>query len=129
MRDLFVGYSEAALLGPTEGRVQRDAFDGEGKRGSAAGSCDVRQAEGEAFLYIHEFLSQILSANRNSVRLAAQSKRTAGLINYRRGKIQAFDRLGLERIVRMVRDLESAFRRLPHSDVHRDPEPQQSRRD
>jgi hypothetical protein len=35
--------------------------------------------------------------NRKSVTLAAQSMQAAGLISYRRGKIQVLDRPGLER--------------------------------
>jgi Crp-like helix-turn-helix domain len=41
-------------------------------------------------------LSHMLGANRKSVTLAAQSMQTAGLISYRRGKIQILDRPGLE---------------------------------
>jgi hypothetical protein len=55
------------------------------------------RAEGEALPYTHEFLSQILGANRKSVTLAAQSMQTAGLISYRRGAIQVLDRPGLEK--------------------------------
>jgi hypothetical protein len=53
--------------------------------------------EGEVLTYTHEFLSHMLGANRKSVTLAAQSMQTAGLISYRRGKIQILDRPGLER--------------------------------
>jgi hypothetical protein len=39
----------------------------------------------------------MLGANRKSVTLAAQSMQAAGLITYRRGKIQVVDRAGLEK--------------------------------
>jgi hypothetical protein len=55
------------------------------------------RAEGEFLAYTHEFLSHMLGANRKSVTLAAQSMQAAGLISYRRGKIQIVDRPGLER--------------------------------
>jgi hypothetical protein len=50
----------------------------------------------EALPYTHEFLSHMLGANRKSVTLAAQSMQQAGLISYRRGKMQVLDRAGLE---------------------------------
>jgi len=55
------------------------------------------RAEGEALPYTHEFLSEMLGANRKSVTMAAQALQTAGLISYRRGKIQIVDRAGLEK--------------------------------
>jgi Crp-like helix-turn-helix domain len=39
----------------------------------------------------------MLGANRKSVTLAALSMQAAGLISYRRGKIQILDRPGLEK--------------------------------
>jgi hypothetical protein len=54
-------------------------------------------ARGEDLPYTHEFLSQMLGANRKSVTLAAQAMQTAGLISYRRGKIKILDRAGLEK--------------------------------
>jgi hypothetical protein len=55
------------------------------------------RAEGKSALpYTHEFLANMLGANRKSVTLAAQSMQAAGLINYHRGKIQVLDRPGLE---------------------------------
>jgi hypothetical protein len=39
----------------------------------------------------------MLGANRKSVTMAAQALQTAGLISYRRGKIQIVDRAGLEK--------------------------------
>jgi len=54
------------------------------------------RAEGESLSYTHEFLSNILGANRKSVTLVAQSMQATGLIEYRRGTIQVLDRLALE---------------------------------
>jgi hypothetical protein len=51
------------------------------------------RAEGETLPYAHEFLSQILGANRKSVTLAAQA---TGLISYHRSAIQVLDRTSLE---------------------------------
>jgi hypothetical protein len=58
---------------------------------------DARPGGSEALPYTHEFLSNMLGANRKSVTLAAQSMQTAGLISYRRGTIQILDRAGLEK--------------------------------
>jgi hypothetical protein len=55
------------------------------------------RAEGESLAYTHEFLANILGANRKSVTLAAQSMQAAGLIGYHRGTIQIVDRIGLEK--------------------------------
>ena len=96
VRDLFVSYSETLLS-----QVQQTA------------ACNARhtteqrmcrwllmmhdRAEGESLPYTHEFLSQILGANRKSVTLAAQAMQTAGLIRYRRATIQVLDRAALEK--------------------------------
>jgi CRP-like cAMP-binding protein len=54
------------------------------------------RAEGENLTYTHEFLAQIMGANRTSVTLAARSLQNQGLISYRRGLMQVRDRAGLE---------------------------------
>jgi CRP-like cAMP-binding protein len=103
VRDLFVSYSETLLS-----QVQQTV------------ACNAR-AEGEALPYTHEFLSHMLGANRKSVTLAAQSLQTAGLISYRRGKIQVIDRAGLEKAscecYAIVRDRFDAFLTPPSSAV------------
>ncbi|MGC2643862.1 MAG: helix-turn-helix domain-containing protein, partial [Pseudolabrys sp.] len=53
------------------------------------------RAEGGALAYTHEFLANILGANRKSVTLAAQSMQNAGLISYRRGTIQVLSSCGM----------------------------------
>jgi CRP-like cAMP-binding protein len=54
------------------------------------------RAESEDLVYTHEFLAAMMGVNRRSVTLSAQALQTAGLINYRRGKMQVLDRPGLE---------------------------------
>jgi hypothetical protein len=54
------------------------------------------RAETEVLSYTHEFLANMLGANRKTVTLAAQDMQAAGLIDYRQGKIQIVDRPGLE---------------------------------
>ena len=67
------------------------------------------RAEGEPLPYTHEFLSQMLGANRKSVTMAAQALQTAGLISYRRGN-DPDRRSGRTRegVVRMLRHRQGA---------------------
>jgi CRP-like cAMP-binding protein len=55
------------------------------------------RAETEELSYTHEVLAHMLGADRKSVTLAAQTMQAAGLIGYRRGKIEIVDRPGLEK--------------------------------
>ena len=55
------------------------------------------RAEGKALTYTHDFLAQMLGANRTSVTLAAQSLQNAGLISYHRGLTHVKDRARLEK--------------------------------
>ena len=80
------------------------------------------RAEGEALPYTHEFLSEMLGANRKSVTMAAQALQSAGLISYRRGQIQIVDRVGLEQgILRMLRHRQGAVRCIPDAALDRGP--------
>jgi CRP-like cAMP-binding protein len=95
VRDLFVSYSET-LLSQVQQSVACNAMHTTEERICRWLLMMLDRAEGEALPYTHEFLSHMLGANRKSVTLAAQSLQTAGLISYRRGKIQVLDRPGLE---------------------------------
>src|SRR6202049_3666715 len=96
VRDLFVSYSET-LLSQVQQSVACNAMHTTEERICRWLLMMLDRAEGEALPYTHEFLSHMLGANRKSVTLAAQSLQTAGLISYRRGKIQVLDRPGLEK--------------------------------
>ncbi|MBR0974660.1 MULTISPECIES: Crp/Fnr family transcriptional regulator [Bradyrhizobium] len=96
VRDLFVSYSET-LLSQVQQTVACNAMHSTEERMCRWLLMMHDRAEGEALPYTHEFLSQILGANRKSVTLAAQSMQAAGLISYRRGTIQVLDRPGLEK--------------------------------
>jgi DNA-binding transcriptional regulator YhcF (GntR family) len=95
VRDLFVSYSETLLS-----QVQQTAAC------NAVHSTEERmcrwllmmhdRAEGESLHYTHEFLANMLGANRTSITLAARSMQEAGLIQYSRGLIRIIDRDGLE---------------------------------
>ncbi len=63
----------------------------------------------------------MMGVNRKSVTLAAQQMHAAGLIDYRRGKMQVLDRLGLERAscecYIVVKEHFDAFLQLPATAV------------
>jgi len=52
---------------------------------------------GDELALTHEYLATMLGARRAGVSEAAESLRSAGLIDYRRGKLTIVDRAGLER--------------------------------
>src|ERR1700728_3344503 len=95
VRDLFVSDSET-LLSQVQQTVACNAMHTTEERMCRWLLMMHDRAEGEALPYTHEFLSNMLGANRTSVTLAAQSLQTAGLISYHRGKIRVVDRGGLE---------------------------------
>jgi CRP-like cAMP-binding protein len=95
VRDLFVSYSET-LLSQVQQTVACNAIHTMEERICRWLLMMHDRAGGEALPYTHEFLSHMLGANRKSVTLAAQSMQAAGLISYRRGRIQVIDRRGLE---------------------------------
>ena len=53
--------------------------------------------DSDMFVLTHEFLSQMLGAERPSVTLAAGALQKRGLITYRRGSVRIKDRAGLEK--------------------------------
>jgi CRP-like cAMP-binding protein len=96
VRDLFVSYSET-LLSQVQQTVACNAMHSTEEKICRWLLMMHDRAEGEVLAYTHEFLSHMLGANRKSVTLAAQSMQAAGLISYRRGRIQILDRPGLEK--------------------------------
>ena len=96
VRDLFVSYSET-LLSQVQQTVACNAMHTTEERMCRWLLMMHDRANGEALPYTHEFLSHMLGTNRKSVTLAALSMQSAGLISYRRGRIQVLDRPGLEK--------------------------------
>src|SRR5471032_2553562 len=96
VRNLFVSYSETQLS-QVQQTVACNAMHTTEQKLCRWLLMMHDRAEGEALQYTHEFLSHMLGANRKSVTLAAQSMQAAGLISYRRGRIQVLDRPGLEK--------------------------------
>jgi CRP-like cAMP-binding protein len=96
VRDLFVSYSET-LLSQVQQTVACNALHTTEERVCRWLLMMHDRSEGELLTYTHEFLADILGVNRKSITLAAQVIQAAGLINYRRGKMQVLDRPGLER--------------------------------
>src|SRR5580693_3215932 len=123
VRDLFVSYSET-LLSQVQQTVACNAMHTTEERICRWLLMMHDRAEGEALPYTHEFLSHMLGANRKSVTLAAQSLQTAGLISYRRGKMQVLDRPGLEKAscecYAIVRERFDAFLTPPLAAVQGD---------
>lgn len=95
VRDLFVSYSET-LLSQVQQTVACNAMHSMEEKMCRWLLMMHDRAEGKVLTYTHEFLSNMLGANRKSVTLAAQSMQSAGLISYHRGKMQIVDRPGLE---------------------------------
>ena len=120
VRNLFVSYSET-LLSQVQQTVACNAMHTTEERMSRWLLMMHDRADGEALTYTHEFLANILGANRKSVTLAAQSMQTAGLISYRRGTIQVLDRQGLEKAscecYAIVRERFDAFLKPPATAV------------
>jgi CRP-like cAMP-binding protein len=130
VRDLFVSYSET-LLSQVQQTVACNAMHTTEERICRWLLMMHDRAEGEALPYTHEFLSHMLGANRKSVTLAALSLQQAGLISYRRGKIQVLDRLGLEKAscecYAIVRERFEAFLTPPSTAVPGDPKGRRKR--
>jgi len=96
VRDLFVSYSET-LLSQVQQTVACNALHSTEERMCRWLLMMHDRAEGESLTYTHEFLANMLGANRKSVTVAAQSMQAAGLISYHRGTIQVVDRVSLEK--------------------------------
>jgi CRP-like cAMP-binding protein len=120
VRNLFVSYSET-LLSQVQQTVACNAMHSTEERMCRWLLMMHDRAEGEPLTYTHEFLANILGTNRKSVTLAAQSMQTAGLISYRRGKMQVLDRKGLEKAscecYAIVRERFDAFLKPPGTAV------------
>ncbi len=120
VRDLFVSYSET-LLSQVQQTVACNTMHSTEEKMCRWLLMMHDRAEGEVLTYTHEFLSHMLGANRKSVTLAAQSMQMAGLISYRRGKIQILDRPGLEKAscecYAIVRERFDAFLKPPGTAV------------
>jgi CRP-like cAMP-binding protein len=97
VRDLFVSYSET-LLSQVQQTVACNALHTTEERMCRWLLMMHDRAAGKSLPYTHEFLSHMLGINRKSVTLAALSLQRAGLISYRRGKIEVVDRRGLEKV-------------------------------
>jgi CRP-like cAMP-binding protein len=55
------------------------------------------RSDSDVLSLTHEFISEMLGVQRTTVTLLAQTLQDAGLIRYRRGKIEILDRHGLEK--------------------------------
>ena len=123
VRDLFVSYSET-LLSQVQQTVACNAMHTTEERMCRWLLMMHDRADGEALPYTHEFLSHMLGANRKSVTLAALSMQSAGLISYRRGRIQVLNRPGLEKAscecYAIVKARFDAFLRPPSTAVRGD---------
>ncbi|MGH6837236.1 MAG: Crp/Fnr family transcriptional regulator [Methylocella sp.] len=95
IRNLFVSYSET-LLAQIQQTVACNSMHTTQERMCRWLLMMHDRVESEDLVYTHEFLAAMMGVNRKSVTLAAQALQAAGLINYRRGKMQVLDRPGLE---------------------------------
>jgi CRP-like cAMP-binding protein len=123
VRNLFVSYSET-LLSQVQQTVACNAMHTMEQRMCRWLLMMHDRAHGEALPYTHEFLSSMLGANRKSVTLAALAMQSAGLISYRRGRIQVVDRPGLEKAAcecyAIVKERFDAFLTPPSTAVQGD---------
>jgi CRP-like cAMP-binding protein len=96
VQDLFVSYSET-LLSQVMQTVACNAMHTTEERMCRWLLMMHDRADAEDLTYTHEFLASILGSNRKTITIAAQSMQAAGLIIYRRGRMQVRDRPGLEK--------------------------------
>ncbi len=123
VRDLFVSYSET-LLSQVQQTVACNALHTTEERISRWLLMMHDRAQSAPLTYTHEFLAHIMGVNRKSVTLAAQSLQNAGLISYRRGRMQVLDRAGVEKTscecYAIVRERFDAFLTPPATAVQGD---------
>ncbi len=116
VQNVFVSYSET-LLSHIMQSVACSAFHTVEERLCRWLLMIHDRAEGESLKYTHEFLAQILGANRTSATLAARSLQNRGLIRYGRGAIEIRDRAGMEQAscecYEVVRERFDAFLNPP----------------
>ncbi|MGI8569222.1 MAG: Crp/Fnr family transcriptional regulator [Methylocella sp.] len=96
VRNLFVSYSETQLT-QIQQTVACNSMHTTQERICRWLLMMHDRADGEDLAYTHEFLAEMMGVGRKSVTLAAQTLQRAGLIGYRRGKMQVLDRPGLEK--------------------------------
>lgn len=96
VRNLFVSYSET-LLSQVQQTVACNAMHTTEEKMCRWLLMMHDRVDGETLPYTHEFLSQMLGANRKSITLAAQALQNAGLISYRRGNIKILNCPGLKK--------------------------------
>lgn len=95
IRNLFVSYSET-LLAQIQQTVACNSLHSTRHRMCRWLLMMHDRVDGEVLTFTHEFLANVLGANRKSVTLAAQAMQREGLISYNRGKIKVLDRPNLE---------------------------------
>ncbi|MGH6813283.1 MAG: Crp/Fnr family transcriptional regulator [Methylocella sp.] len=120
IRNLFVSYSET-LLAQIQQTVACNSMHTIQERICRWLLMMHDRTDGVDMVYTHEFLAAMMGINRKSVTLAAQALQTAGLINYRRGKMQVLDRPGLEKAAcecyRVIMERFAAFLTPPFEAV------------
>jgi CRP-like cAMP-binding protein len=95
VRDLFLSFSET-LLSQVQQTVACHAMHSVEERMCRWLLMMHDRAGGEALTYTHEFIAEIIGANRKSISMAAQSMQNAGLISYHRGRMHVINRSALE---------------------------------
>jgi|GEM_PF-211086 CRP-like cAMP-binding protein len=97
IRDLFASYT-GALLAQIQQTVACNAVHNVQQRVCRWLLIMHDRASGDELMYTHEFLAEMIGANRKSVTLVAQALQRAGMIEYHRGKIKILDRRRLEQV-------------------------------
>jgi CRP-like cAMP-binding protein len=95
VRNLLVSYSEM-LLAQIQQTVACNSMHSTQERMARWLLMMHDRADSKELAYTHEFLAAMMGTSRKAVTLAAQALRRAGLIEYRRRKMQVLDGPGLE---------------------------------